>query len=118
MNDKPNILYADDQECFHILMQSVLGEYVNLDFAHNGQEAYEKAMIKKYDIILMDIGMPILSGDQSAEKIKKIIHDQYIIAMTAFDITEFNSAPFDEYYQKPIKFLTLKDKLFKIYNGE
>lgn len=120
--EKTSILYADDEKVFHVLVGSILDDEVfDVDYADNGLEAFEKAinkaLIKPYDIILMDISMPILSGDESANKIKYILPDQYIIAMTAYEINEFDFSSFNNYFRKPITVRTLGIDLLKIIDG-
>jgi CheY-like chemotaxis protein len=44
----------------------------HLDFAENGQEAVNKFMHLKYDMILMDCMMPIMDGFQATKKIREI----------------------------------------------
>mmetsp|Transcript_29868 Transcript_29868/g.45635 ORF Transcript_29868/g.45635 Transcript_29868/m.45635 type:complete len:115 (-) Transcript_29868:107-451(-) len=43
----------------------------HVDKAYNGQEAYDKATANIYDIIFMDINMPILSGPLATQKIRQ-----------------------------------------------
>jgi len=114
MVERKKILYADDEEIFHILVRELFKDSFDIDFVKNGKEALEKALLKKYDIILMDISMPVMSGDESAEKIKSIISDQIIIAMSAFNSSEFNCAPFDYFFQKPVNLDNLKNKLLNL----
>ena len=46
--------------------------------AHNGQEAVEIAMADYYDIIIMDLNMPIMDGYDACKKIKKFYEDNRI----------------------------------------
>ena len=60
-----------------------------LDFAENGQEALNKFINVKYDMILMDCMMPIMDGFQATKKIREIEkernteHPILIVALTA-----------------------------------
>jgi len=115
MNTKPKLLYVDDEILFHYLIGEILASSFEMDFANNGKEGLEKALNNDYDIVLMDVSMPIMSGDKSAENIKNVKPDQYIIAMTAYHVSEFNALPFNDYYQKPIKITNIREKLLNVY---
>jgi CheY-like chemotaxis protein len=60
----------------------------NVDVALNGQEALEKFSNNTYDIILMDIQMPIMDGYTCAQEIRKYNLAIPIIALTASNTTE------------------------------
>ena len=56
---------------------------INVEVAENGKIALEKYQIGKYDLILMDIQMPIMDGYKATEEIRKIDANIPIIALTA-----------------------------------
>jgi DNA-binding NarL/FixJ family response regulator len=59
------ILIADDHAIFREGLKHILAEYPDLivsDEASNGQEVLEKVWKKEYDILLLDISMPGISG--------------------------------------------------------
>jgi CheY-like chemotaxis protein len=65
-----NILVAEDNAMNILLMKKLLASWdVKADFALNGLEAYEMAKEKFYDIILMDIHMPVMDGYESSKMI-------------------------------------------------
>ena len=77
--------------------------------AHNGKEAIDLFSKSKYDIVLMDIQMPIMDGYKTARKIRELeasnnIHTP-IIAMTANamngDKEKCLKEGMDEYISKP-----------------
>jgi CheY-like chemotaxis protein len=80
----------------------------NIDTASNGSEAIEKMMRSKYDIILLDIRMPVMDGLATAEKIREMEQGKEahvpIIAITADamigDRERCLSAGIDEYISK------------------
>jgi len=72
---KLKLLIADDHQLFISGLKLILKEEVGLeitDFAHNGKEAIEKAKKENFDIILMDINMPMIDGIEATREIKKI----------------------------------------------
>jgi len=83
-----------------------------LDIAENGKVAVEKFKTETYDLILMDIQMPIMNGLESAKEIRSIENKQKldpikIIAITAFALDnkreECLSAGMDNFLAKPFK---------------
>ena len=64
MSDKQiRILIADDDDDIHSLVQAVLEpEGYELFDAYNGDEALEKALIEKPDLVILDVMMPGLNG--------------------------------------------------------
>lgn len=80
------------------------------DLAGNGVEVLEALKRQTYDVILMDIQMPEMDGDEAARKIREDWpKDQqpYIIAMTAHalegDREKYLSMGMDNYVSKPVK---------------
>ncbi|BAH74533.1 response regulator [Solidesulfovibrio magneticus] len=67
-----NILVAEDDAInivFYIRFLTKLGHKVTV--AHNGEEAFHFSELINYDVILMDINMPIMDGIESSKMIKK-----------------------------------------------
>ena len=54
-----------------------------IDIANNGQEALEKIKVKKYDLVLMDLMMPIMDGIQATEIIRRDQPEVEVIALTS-----------------------------------
>jgi len=79
-----DLLVAEDYELNRILISEML-EKCNIipDFAKNGQEAIEMARSKKYDLILMDINMPIISGIDATRVIRLKDKKTPIVAFSA-----------------------------------
>ncbi len=80
--------------------------------AENGLEAVNLVKEKSFDLILMDIRMPVMDGYEAAQKIKKL-SDVPIVAFTASvmkdDFERLKRDNFDAYLRKPV----LKADLFK-----
>lgn len=107
-----SILIAEDDKLnqkFALKILNKLGYEVPV--ANNGQEVLELVSQKNYDVILMDVQMPVMNGLDATKMIRLCLAEQpYIIAMTANtlqgDREECIMAGMDEYISKPIN---LKD---------
>ncbi|MCQ2560275.1 MAG: response regulator, partial [Clostridia bacterium] len=120
-----NILLVDDNQLnLEITSEFLQLEGFTVDIAHNGSEAVEKVRIAPeyfYDLILMDIKMPIMDGYQAARTIRKLNRQDIahipIIAMTANafkqDQDKSNQSGMDFHLSKPIDFTTLSETLQK-----
>jgi CheY-like chemotaxis protein len=94
----------------------------SIDTASNGKEALDKFGTTNYDLILMDIQMPVMSGLVAAEKIRALESTTSshvpIIAITANamigDKEKCLSAGIDDYISKPFQPAALIDKIKKI----
>ncbi|MEO5330673.1 MAG: response regulator [Magnetococcus sp. YQC-5] len=106
------ILMAEDSEDNRILIKAFLNKSPHqLEFAQNGQVAWEKFRQTKYDIILMDIQMPIMDGYAATRKIREREREKGlvptpVIALTAHAMqeaaTDAMEAGCDYYLTKPI----------------
>ncbi len=84
------VLLCEDNEVNMKVAMTILKRFgFTLDFAENGQEALNKFINVKYDMILMDCMMPIMDGFQATKKIREIEkernteHPILIVALTA-----------------------------------
>ena len=77
------ILVAEDNDSNFILMTYILKKYYRYERARNGQEAVEMVDKENFDIVLMDIKMPIMDGLEATRAIKEKHPDLPIIALTA-----------------------------------
>ncbi len=108
-----NVLIAEDNGVNRKLLISLLNKnHIYPDIATNGVEAFEMSKEKKYDLIFMDIQMPIMDGITSSKNIisyhkeNKINHRPAIIAVTANVLQEDRERCFeagmDDFMAKPI----------------
>jgi len=101
-----NILIVDDSDELREILEFILkSKGANVDSARDGIEAINKAQASKYDIILMDMRMPGLDGNDTAIKIRTKSEDIKIIALTGdVDGEKFlrKESPFNAYIAKPI----------------
>ena len=112
------ILVAEDDKINFLIINFLLKEKVRkLDHAFNGKEAVELVMVNDYDLILMDINMPIMGGAEATRLIKKMYPHLPIIAQTAhtssYEKVQLIEAGCDDVIYKPIKKITLLEVLLK-----
>jgi PAS domain S-box-containing protein len=86
-NTKFNVLLVEDNEINRIVAREMLeSDGHSVTEAHDGQEGVEKSQSETYDLILMDISMPIMDGRTAARNIRKqegASSKSCIIALTA-----------------------------------
>lgn len=79
-----SILIVDDMAFNRIVIEKMLKKWkLKLDFAENGMEAIEKIKAKNYDLVLMDIHMPIMNGIEATKAIRLFDNETNIVALTA-----------------------------------
>lgn len=85
---KYKILVAEDIEINRKLIKRIFDKWeCNIDLAEDGHRALEMALDRNYDLILMDLQMPIMGGLESAAKILKN-KDLPILALSAYTSKE------------------------------
>ena len=77
------ILVAEDNDSNYILMTYILKKYYQFERAKNGKEAVEMVENGGYDIVLMDIKMPVMDGLEATKAIKAKHPDLPVVALTA-----------------------------------
>lgn len=100
------ILIAEDMDDNYLLYKIYLEKHYDLIRATNGEEAVSKYLECNPDIILMDIGMPVVDGYQATDAIRQLSSDIPIVAVTAFaydeDRRKVMSRGFNGYLSKPL----------------
>ncbi len=110
-NVQPRILVVDDDILSQRLMQIFLKrEGYQVDVASNGLEAFEAIKLQKYDIVFMDLQMPVMDGIEASRRIREWENgDQhtFIVALTASYLPEKGhilfEAGIDNYISKPLE---------------
>jgi len=107
MKDK-NILIVEDNKINQMITRKILEKNkVICDVADNGTIAIEKVQNNEFDLILMDIHMPGISGIEATIEIRKFNPDIPIIALTAVtlddNLDEFYMNGFNDIIPKPYK---------------
>lgn len=101
------ILLVDDQESFSRLAEHHLKQMnAEVTLATNGQEAIDKTNSQIFDVILMDIEMPVLDGLSAVKQLRERGYHGSIVAITAHsepaDRERMLAAGFNGYLAKPI----------------
>lgn len=115
------VLVAEDNEINQFLTKNVLRQCgCEVKIANNGREAVEEWQQKDYDVILMDIQMPVLNGLEATMEIRNSTEEKKknipIIALTANALkgeeVKYAKAGIDDFLIKPFK----ENDLFNIIN--
>ena len=124
-----HILLVEDNELNREIAQEILREYGFLvDSAENGAVAVEKvstAAPGSYDLVLMDVQMPVMNGYEATKAIRRSPHELAktipIIAMTANafseDIQHSLAAGMNAHVSKPIEMKVLEKTIRSIKSG-
>ena len=115
------VLVVEDFSVNQRMLKGFLKPYdIVIDLAENGKEAVEKYQKNRYDMILMDIQMPVMDGIQATEAIRRIekkdnLMKTPIIALTAHAINgdreNFISYGMDDYISKPYRITELLEAM-------
>jgi DNA-binding NtrC family response regulator len=85
----PRILIADDDATMRENLQEALtDEGFEIDLAINGAQAVEKVKAEKYDLLLLDLVMPGMSGMETLMLIKRENPQIKVVMMTAFSTVD------------------------------
>ncbi|KAF2731612.1 two-component osmosensing histidine kinase [Polyplosphaeria fusca] len=108
-----NILLAEDNAVNQKLAVRILEKYHhNVTVANNGLEAFEHIKKKRYDVVLMDVQMPVMGGFEATAKIREWerehgVSSTPVIALTAHamvgDREKCLGAQMDDYLAKPLR---------------
>lgn len=118
-----NVLIVDDNKMNLLIASRFLKKWqANVEEALNGQIAVDMVQNKVYDLIIMDLQMPVMDGFEATAIIKKHHPKTPIIALTADAMPETYdkalAAGMSDYLTKPFVPATLFDKVSKYYKLE
>ncbi len=110
------VLVVDDSTVVVDFVSSILLQLgCEIYVASDGKQAVSLASEVTFDIILMDIYMPVMDGYEATAAIRKAEEEtgacrSIIVAMTSsIDKEKFSAAGFDEYLPKPVNRQSLQD---------
>jgi len=89
MGEKIRVLIVDDDVSFASGLSDILNEMgYDAITVNSGEEALEKVKEVFFDVILMDIKMPVMNGVETYKRIKKISPQTAVIMMTAYSVED------------------------------
>lgn len=112
------ILIAEDSSVILNLTKKILGQQnYEIDTVKNGKEVMSKFNENNYDLILLDIHMPIMDGMDCAREIRKSNEHMPILAITGnannYSMDDFNDAGINDYLPKPLNYDEMLDMVNK-----
>lgn len=116
------ILVVEDNKINQMITKKILTKMkLNCDVVDNGEEAVDMVKTNNYDVVLMDIHMPGISGLEATKIIRTFDKELTIFALTAVTLEdkmdEFDEAGFDDIISKPFKQEDFEKKLFEALMG-
>ncbi len=117
------ILVVEDNKINQMITKKILNKMkLNCEVVDNGEAAVEKVKTTDYDVVLMDIHMPGISGLEATKRIRAFNQELTIFALTAVTIEdkmhEFDEAGFDDIISKPFKQADFEKKLYNALIGD
>lgn len=116
-----NILIAEDNDSNYLLIKKLLKDN-QLTRTITGVEAIEKIKAQTFDIVFMDMRMPVMNGLEATSLIREFNQTTPIIALTAnaFDSDRENAlaAGCNHFMTKPVKKRELMDLLFRYFKQQ
>ena len=119
LKDNVRILLAEDVYINQKVITSFLNKmgFHNIQVVENGQQCIDLIHMADFEIVLLDIRMPVINGEIALKKIKEFYNNNqtkikpYIIAVTAYCLREdkkkYLDMGFDDYIPKPVSYSEL-----------
>ena len=113
MSAAKKVLIAEDSSVIQNLTKKILSiQNYEISSVKNGQQVLDALEAEQYDIILMDINMPVMDGIECTEKIRNLDDPEKskipIIAITGnarnLSREEYQEIGINEFLQKPLNF--------------
>tara|TARA_R110002050_G_scaffold104052_6_gene213301 strand:- start:7052 stop:9283 length:2232 start_codon:yes stop_codon:yes gene_type:complete len=116
------ILVVEDNKINQMITKKILTKMnLKCDIIDNGEDAVDMIKANDYNIILMDIHMPGISGMEATKRVRAFNKDLTIFALTAVTIEdkmhEFDEAGFTDIIPKPFKQEEFEKKLYNALAG-
>ncbi|RLS85908.1 MAG: PAS domain S-box protein, partial [Planctomycetota bacterium] len=113
------VLLAEDSEDNRRVLTFLLGRMgLKPEYAMNGQEAFDADLAHPYDLILMDMQMPVLDGYAATQALRKSGYKGKIVALTAHSMSEDREKCMqvgcDDYLAKPMNVEKLTETITRI----
>lgn len=113
MNEQRKVLVAEDSSVIINLTKNVLlFEKFRITAVKNGQQVLDKLQKEDYDLILMDINMPVMDGIECTKAVRALADKKKasvpIVAITGnyknYTLDDFKKVGIDDYVQKPLDY--------------
>ncbi len=116
--EQKNILLAEDNDINQIIATEMLSQFkLNVEIANNGEEAIQKCQQKNYDLVFMDVQMPVIDGLSATQAIRAFNPSICIVGMSANasneDIKLSKKVGMNDYITKPIDLNKLRGVLIQ-----
>ncbi|WP_310992596.1 response regulator [Aequorivita marina] len=116
------ILIVEDNKVNQLITKKILEKkHMHCTVVDNGTDAIKQIDNESFDIVLMDIHMPGISGVEATKKIREFNSVIPIIALTAItiedDLERFYSAGFNDFISKPFKAEDFFEKITRIFQN-
>jgi len=115
------VLVAEDNDMNQLLIEELLkGMSLSCDLAENGKVALEKLRQKHYDLLLLDMQMPVMDGEETLRHIRADaqLYDLYVIALTAHamkgDAEKYTRLGCNDYLSKPIRKEQFRERIYQV----
>lgn len=118
LNNKQILLVEDSSDIQILIKRFLEAAGANITLASNGEEGIQVAQTKSFDLILMDIQMPVKDGCEATLELRRNGYNGLIIALTAHAMKEEHEccvkAGYDAHLCKPIRRRDLIANILKI----
>lgn len=105
------LVVEDEQKIADFLIEGLVEQNHQVDYAADGQQGAQLAIKNQYDVILLDVIIPVMSGVELCKLIKSNTPDTPVLMLTALGTTEDKLTGFDagadDYLVKPFEFKEL-----------
>ena len=115
MPENSILLVDDEQDFVRALAKRLTARKMTVETAENGKVALEKMRDYNFDVVVLDLAMPVMDGIETLKHILENEPDQQVILLTghatiesAFESTKLGASDF---LQKPVDFSTLLEKI-------
>ena len=117
--EEKSVLIVEDNDINRLVISEAIEELgTKPTQAENGAEGFQQFKRKRYDVVLMDIQMPILDGIEACKMMKKDNADVPVVALTANVMAEdkamYTATGFDAVLEKPLNLDALNETLKKV----
>jgi CheY-like chemotaxis protein len=119
--DNLRVLLAEDNRINMLVAKKQLEKWgIQVDEAENGEVAYNKFLNSYYDVVLMDMEMPVMDGLTATGKIRETNKEIPIMALTAASFENMHDFLIEKglngFIKKPFSPIELNKKIFDAVN--